>query len=43
MSAAHDRLIVTSVVPKASGKVGRDYSGRCEAYPGIPTGTGNER
>jgi len=30
------------VVPKSSGKLGRAYCGRCEAYPGIPTETGNE-
>jgi len=33
----------SGVVPKPSGKLGRAYCGRCEAYPGIPTGTGNER
>ena len=27
-------------VPKPSGKFGRFYCGRCEAYPEIPTGQG---
>ena len=36
-------LFGTNVVPQRSGKLGRAYIGRCEACPGIPMGTGNER
>jgi len=36
------RHCYVSVVPGPSGMLAPAYYGHCEAYPGIPKGTGNE-
>jgi len=40
---AVDKYLINSVVLKPSGKFGQAYCGCCEAYPGIPTGSGNKQ